>query len=137
MSKPLVLVVDDNAVHLKVCELLLDKFGYLSCCIDSGHEALDIFSATDGFGAVLMDWRMPEIDGIECMQRMREVDDKRGKHTPIIAVTASVMSGDREFCLASGMDDYLSKPFVALELQQVLKRHIGTTSGVTSGLVSA
>ena len=101
MNKPLVLVIDDQPTHLKVAELLLDKFGYVSCCMENPSEALEVFSATDGFGAVLMDYRLPGIDGIECMKRMRLIDERRSKRTPIIAVTASAMESDRRKFLDS------------------------------------
>lgn len=124
MQQQLVLVVDDNQTHLRVCELLLDRFGYGSCCVATCRDALDAFTTTDSFGAVLMDWKLPDLNGIHCMQKMRDIDSRRSKRTPIIAVTASAMAGDRESCLSSGMDDYLAKPFSTQDFQTVLSKHI-------------
>ncbi|HEY9791202.1 MAG TPA: response regulator [Candidatus Obscuribacterales bacterium] len=135
MSKPLVLVVDDHPTHLKVCNLLLDKFGYLSCCLSDPTEALEVFQATDGFAAVLMDWRLPDMDGIECMRRMRRIDEQRSKRTPIIAVTASAMTSDQKLCLSAGMDDFLAKPFLSDDLKFMLAKHIPTTQPAASGLL--
>jgi CheY-like chemotaxis protein len=98
--------------------------------VSSGKEALDAFSRTP-FNLVLMDCQMPELDGYAASRIIRETEAQQAKHqsgqgqgirrTPIVALTAHAMQGDREKCLAAGMDDYLSKPFNRDQLLTVLK----------------
>jgi CheY-like chemotaxis protein len=137
MSKPLILVVDDNSTHLKVCALLLDMFGYSSCCLENPVEALEAFASTDAFAAVLMDWRMPEMDGIRCMKRMRSIDERRSRRTPIVAVTAAAHPTEQKKLLDSGMDDYLSKPFTAEQFQGLLTKHVSKALTSTDGLLQS
>jgi len=118
-----ILVVEDNAVNASVVLAILKKQGYASEVAVDGREALKAL-ARKRFAAVLMDCHMPELDGyattIEI--RLRESSDHR---TPVIALTANAMKGDREACLAVGMDDYLSKPVRPRELEEVLTRWVG------------
>lgn len=103
-----ILVVEDNVVNLALAEGLLSRWGYdfdLAC---DGFEALDRLAARR-FDLVLMDVQMPGLDGLEATRRFR-AQEKCGEHTYVIAMTANAMEGDREACLAAGMDDYISKP---------------------------
>jgi len=114
-----ILVAEDNPTNQKVVVLLLEKFG---CAVDvaqNGMEALDLCGRTD-YDAILMDCQMPVMDGLEATQRIRE----RGVKTPIIALTANAMDGERGRCLDGGMDDYLSKPVRADELRRKLEHWI-------------
>jgi two-component system sensor histidine kinase/response regulator len=76
------------------------------------------------FDVILMDVQLAGESGLSCTERIREIDTTKGRHTPIIAVTAHAMLGDKEKCLESGMDDYLSKPFTMAELKEKLARWI-------------
>ena len=116
-----VLVADDNHINQKVTASLLEKMGHRADVVGNGKEALDAFKLVP-YDAVLMDMQMPEMDGFEASLRIRAVEQKKGSHTPIIAITAHVMSGDREKCLAAGMDDYISKPINPQELRAVMDR---------------
>jgi two-component system sensor histidine kinase/response regulator len=112
-----VLVVEDNATNQKVIVLRLEKFG---CSVDvaaNGYEAVQA-TAVVSFDAILMDCQMPVMDGFEATAQIRQ---QGGRHIPIIALTANAMDGERERCLASGMDDYLSKPVRADELLKKLQ----------------
>jgi len=109
-GKQRVLVVEDNTVNQLLVGRQLERLGYESVVVGSGEAAVELF-AQDLVDAVLMDWQMPGMDGIEAAGRLRrlETDTGRGR-VPIIAMTASAMLGDRERCIAAGMDDFISKP---------------------------
>jgi len=116
-----VLVADDNHINQKVTASLLEKMGHRADVVGNGKEALDAFKLVP-YDAVLMDMQMPEMDGFEASLQIRAVEQKKGSHTPIIAITAHAMNGDREKCLAAGMDDYISKPINPQELRDVMER---------------
>ena len=115
-----VLLVEDNPINRKVVVNLLDRFGHQTETAENGAEALDILREKN-FDLVLMDIQMPEMDGFEATMHIRAhepVDD----HIPIIAMTAHVLAGDIEHCLASGMDAYLPKPIKPNELFDCVER---------------
>ena len=114
-----VLLVEDNPVNQSVIEAMLRSLGLAVCTAEDGLEAVDLVSR-QRFAAVLMDCRLPHLDGYEATRRIRQLPNGTG--LPIIALTANAMQGDRERCMAAGMDDYLSKPLRRTELQQVLER---------------
>jgi signal transduction histidine kinase/CheY-like chemotaxis protein len=118
---PRILVVEDHPVNQKITVTMLENVGYRVDVAGSGLEALQACSLA-AYDAILMDCQMPEMDGFKATAwiRQREADSKR--RTPIIALTASVMPGDREKCLAAGMDDYLSKPVRLQSLDATLRR---------------
>ena len=93
---------------------------------DNGKEALDMFGSTR-YDLILMDVQMPVMDGIKTTTKMREIEKSTGTHTPIIAITANALLGDRESCLAAGMDDYVSKPFRIEKLIELLENHLEQT----------
>jgi two-component system, sensor histidine kinase and response regulator len=113
-------VVEDTRINQVVATRMLARFGYRAELAQNGQEALDAL-ADGAFAAVLMDCQMPVLDGYEATREIRR-REKDGRRTPIIAMTASSMEGDRERCIAAGMDDYLSKPLRAEALQVALSR---------------
>ncbi len=117
--KPLVLIVDDDSTHRKLMSLAASRLDITAHCVSSCAEALDALE-TLSFDLILMDMRMPEVDGLICTRKIRELANDNAKKIPIIAVTANVQQGDREACLAGGMDDYLSKPFTLEEMHDKL-----------------
>jgi signal transduction histidine kinase/CheY-like chemotaxis protein/ligand-binding sensor domain-containing protein len=116
-----VLLAEDNVVNQKLAIGLLQRLGHSVVLAATGLEAVEAFSR-EPFDIVLMDVQMPELNGYEATQRMRERERDSAAHVPIVALTANAMKGDRELCLASGMDDYLSKPIRKDELRQMLTR---------------
>ena len=125
-----ILVVEDNIANIKVAVRMIERLGYRADMAGNGLEAVSALGKLD-YDAVLMDCQMPEMDGYEATRQIRrhEQGNKERLHTPIIAMTASAMSGDRERCLAAGMDDYISKPIKLHVVAAVLERWLGTAAG--------
>ncbi|MDH5516811.1 MAG: response regulator [Gammaproteobacteria bacterium] len=117
-----VLLVEDNIVNQTVAQALLSELGYPSDIANNGAEALDLFIANH-YDLILMDCQMPEMNGFEATYGIREIEKRLSRnHTPIIAITANALEGDKDQCLSSGMDDYLAKPFTLEQLQTAINR---------------
>ena len=116
---PRVLIAEDNDVNHAVAKALLMKQGLQSAIAHNGREAVEMAFSSD-YAVILMDCQMPELDGYEATRQIRAAEGAR--HVPIIALTAHSMPGDRERCLAAGMDDYLSKPVRAEQLEGAINR---------------
>jgi CheY-like chemotaxis protein len=114
-----VLVAEDNHVNQRVVTKLLERMGHNVVLVENGREAVREAEA-GGFDLVLMDCQMPEMDGFEACRRIRGLGGDRGA-VPVIALTAHALEGDRERCLAAGMDDYMSKPIDVADLRQRLE----------------
>jgi two-component system, sensor histidine kinase and response regulator len=120
----MILLVEDNHVNQMVGSKVLQKLGYSFAIANNGVEALDAFRSGPGtYDAVLMDCQMPEMDGYQATMAIRELEGT-ARHTPIIAMTAAAMEGDREACMAAGMDDFISKPVRLEAVAEVLARWI-------------
>jgi CheY-like chemotaxis protein len=120
------LVVEDDPDMLLLLKAMLDKIGCTSdTCVD-GHQAMQAYSHNQ-YDAILLDCQLPLMDGYKVSRSIRGIETCSNKHsgTPIIAITAYALKGDREKCLAAGMDDYLSKPFHYQQLREVLGRWLG------------
>jgi PAS domain S-box-containing protein len=114
-----ILVAEDNLVNRAVATGILRKLGHVLVHAATGRDAVEAFA--DGlFDLILMDVQMPEMDGFEATRRIRELEEATGSHTRIVAMTAHAMAGDRERCLAAGMDDYVSKPLRKEDLLRAL-----------------
>ncbi|MDP9004573.1 MAG: response regulator, partial [Verrucomicrobiota bacterium] len=119
-----ILLAEDNLINRAVATGILEKKGHVLVHAANGREALKAFS--DGaFDLILMDVQMPEMDGFEATRRIRELEEMTGGHMRIVAMTAHAMAGDRERCLAAGMDDYVSKPLRKEDLLRALDGGVG------------
>jgi CheY-like chemotaxis protein/HPt (histidine-containing phosphotransfer) domain-containing protein len=119
-----VLLVEDHVVNQKLAVTLLERWGHRVDVAENGQVALDMYGQQK-FDVILMDMMMPVMDGLEATRCIRA--SETGHRTPIIAMTANAMESDRQRCLDAGMDDYLSKPIKATELQQMLLRFASRT----------
>jgi two-component system sensor histidine kinase/response regulator len=124
-TKLRLLLVEDGLVNQRVAVGLLEQRGHAVAVASNGREALErLAEAGEGaFDAVLMDLQMPEMDGFEATASIREGERNGALHMPIIAMTAHAMKGDRERCLAAGMDDYVSKPLRPEILYETIERN--------------
>lgn len=119
-----VLVVEDNPVNQLVATGLLENLGAEVALASDGLEAISLLARQHEYAAVLMDCRMPRMDGFDATRAIRAAEPE-GTRVPIIAMTASALEGERERCLAAGMDDFLTKPVDASALERVVKRWTG------------
>lgn len=115
-----VLVAEDNSVNQRVASAMLQRLGIRADLVANGEEAVEALERMP-YDLVFMDCRMPVMDGYTACRRIREREQGQ-RHTPVIAMTASVIQGDRERCLEAGMDDYLSKPVRLQELSAMVRR---------------
>jgi signal transduction histidine kinase/CheY-like chemotaxis protein len=127
-SKYRILVAEDNSVNQMVALAQLKKLGYSAQAVANGREAVDAF-LTGSFDLILMDCQMPEMDGFEATQKIREHEANGGKKIPIIALTANAMKEDEEKCLKVGMNDFVSKPVKQEQLCEKLERMLGRSHG--------
>jgi signal transduction histidine kinase/CheY-like chemotaxis protein len=118
-----ILLAEDNLVNQKLAVGLLQKRGHRVRVAANGREAVAALRERD-FDLVLMDVQMPEMDGFEATALIRAEEQPKQRHVPIVAMTAHAMKGDRERCLAAGMDDYTTKPLRPAELYQTVERAV-------------
>ena len=115
-----VLLAEDNAVNSRVARFMLEGMGHQVRQVTNGEETLAAWSE-GGFDVVLMDCQMPVKDGFQTTREIRE-RERGASHTPIVAMTANAMKGDRDLCLDAGMDDYLCKPVDPETLRAALEK---------------
>jgi CheY-like chemotaxis protein len=115
-----VLLVEDNVINQKIVLLSLNKQVSQIDVAANGKEALEMFGLKQ-YDLILMDIKMPVMDGIVATKKIREIESTSERHIPIVAVTANALAGDRENCLAAGVDDYIAKPFTTELLIRKMK----------------
>ncbi len=125
-----VLLAEDNPINQKVASRLLQKAGYRVDVVENGEEALNVW-LRDSYDLIVMDCQMPVMDGYAATAAIREHEASRGDRTPIVAMTAHALEGDRERCLQAGMDDYIRKPVSLEEFVAVLERWCDPAMGRT------
>ncbi|MFK0525610.1 response regulator [Paenibacillus illinoisensis] len=119
--QPSVLIVDDHPINQKLMAIMLSKLGFTSDTAEDGQKALDMVLENPGYDYIFMDLQMPVMDGLECTRKIRESLPKE-KQPVVLAMTANVMDGIQQRCLAVGMDDYISKPVKMGSVKQKLSR---------------
>jgi len=127
-----ILLAEDNVINQRLTVRLLERMGHTVSVAGNGLEALNAVQET-GFDLVFMDVQMPHMDGLEATQSLRRQEENTGRHVPIIAMTAYAMKGDRERCLAAGMDGYVSKPISVQEVYEVIDRILGSAEPAAHG----
>jgi CheY-like chemotaxis protein len=123
-----VLLAEDDAINQLVARQLLERAGCEVEVASGGLQAVELNKIND-YSVIFMDCQMPDMDGYEATRAIR-LQEGSTRHTPIVAITAHTMKGDRERCLACGMDDYLSKPLRLHDLDRVLQEHVPTAERV-------
>jgi signal transduction histidine kinase/CheY-like chemotaxis protein/HAMP domain-containing protein len=119
MERKSILLVDDNEMNQKVVKSILKKLGHQISIVNNGREAVELFSS-DNFDIILMDIQMPVMGGVEATEKIREIEKGRSYQTPIVALTASAMKGDKERFLAAGMNGYISKPMKKGDIKNIM-----------------
>ncbi len=120
-DRPLkILVAEDTPFNQKFILRLLGRWGHQTVLVENGHQVLEEFSENE-FDLVIMDVQMPEMDGYDATRAIRELEKNTGGHIPIIAITAHALKGDRERCLETGMDEYVSKPISSDKLFEIIE----------------
>jgi CheY-like chemotaxis protein len=118
-----ILLVEDNIINQKVTILTLRSMVKSIDTASNGKEALDKFG-TSNYDLILMDIQMPLMTGLMAAEKIRALESTTHSHIPIIAITANAMIGDKEKCIAAGIDDYISKPFMPVTLVEMIKKLI-------------
>ena len=126
------LLAEDNVTNQRLAVRLLEKRGYTAVVTNNGKEAVAALER-DAYDVVLMDVHMPEMDGFQATAIIRDRERTTGGHVPIVAMTANAMTGDRERCLAAGMDDYVAKPIKPALLFGVLDGIFAADATVAAG----
>jgi signal transduction histidine kinase/DNA-binding response OmpR family regulator len=131
-----ILLAEDNPVNQKLATRMLEKRNHTVVVVANGKDALAALEQA-GYDLVLMDMQMPEMDGFEATTLLRQKEQGTGNHQPVVAMTALAMNGDRERCLAVGMDGYLSKPIRPQELDDLLDGYVTRKSCSESSVEAA
>jgi PAS domain S-box-containing protein len=130
----IVLLAEDNPANQRLAMIQLKKLGYEVEAVSSGQQVVDqILLGASRYALILMDCQMPELDGFEATRAVRQIELAKGnRRIPIVAMTANAMQGDRETCMAAGMDDYISKPVTLDSLRQLIDRWVKGSSPLKS-----
>jgi CheY-like chemotaxis protein len=120
-----ILLAEDNPVNQKLAVRLLEKWGHAVVVVGTGQDALTAV-AHEVFDLVLMDVQMPRMDGLTATAAIRARERSSQTHLPVVAMTANAMRGDKELCLAAGMDAYVSKPLKTTELRAIIEQVVST-----------
>jgi CheY-like chemotaxis protein/HPt (histidine-containing phosphotransfer) domain-containing protein len=129
-SQTRILIAEDNFINQKVALSIVEKLGYRGFAVGNGLEVIEALKSGT-YSVILMDCQMPEMDGYETTERIRAATNEDYTSIPVIALTANAIKGDRERCLAAGMNDYLTKPIRTQELAKMLEKWLPKTTHST------
>ncbi len=115
-----ILIVEDNELNQKFAIAVVTKLGHSTDIAVNGKQGLEKY-LKNTYDLILMDIQMPEMNGIECTLEIRKIEKVTGAHIPIIAVTAFAMEHDKKNCMDAGMDDFVTKPYKPIELEERIK----------------
>jgi len=118
-----ILLVEDNRINLEITSEILSQFGCQVSTAENGRQAIEAARANT-FDLIFMDCQMPEMDGFEAARHIRQKELAGTTRTPIVALTADAMTGDRDKCIKAGMDDYLNKPFKFEQIAEMLRKWV-------------
>ncbi len=125
-----ILAVEDDATQQYVLRVVFESFGMQADIVSSAERAIDyLFNQKRDYSLVLMDIRLPGMDGFDCTREIRQRQQKSKFKIPIIAVTAYASIDDRALCLAAGMDDYISKPYELEAFKKLINKHLEQSHG--------
>jgi CheY-like chemotaxis protein len=119
LNASLVLIIEEKLSEQRLFSLIEETVGMVCCLVSNCSEALEALTHVR-FNLIILDLQIPSVEATECAKKIRSLELKCGIKTPIIAVTAHAMPGDRKKCLEAGMDDYLSKPFELAQLEKMI-----------------
>lgn len=123
MSKDKILIIEDNPTQQIVYEALAKRAGVGAKIIDNGLDAVNEISQSDDYALVIVDWQIFDIDGLECTRQIRKYEDNRGKHTPIVAISAFGRDDAKKQFLDAGADEYYIKPFTVEDFDAIIKKY--------------
>ncbi|MCX7804182.1 MAG: response regulator [Planctomycetota bacterium] len=135
-NRPRILVVEDNIVNREVAVRILEKLGYRTDTAANGREAVEAVRKIP-YDLILMDVQMPEMDGFRATSLIRRYESVVGRHTPVVAMTAHALQGDREKCMEAGMDDYIPKPVTRETLASVVGRLLAASASISKGAAAS
>ena len=115
-------MIEDNSLNQKLTKMILKSIGLTCDVIDDGQIAFDHISEFRKYDVILLDCQLPGVSGYDIAAGLRKLEEKSGEHIPVIGMTANALEGDRQKCLQSGMDDYLSKPIKKQLFHDALRR---------------
>ena len=133
-----ILLAEDNVINQRLAARLLEKEGHDVTIAGDGQQAMDAWSRAEAsipFDLILMDVQMPVQDGFQTTAAIRQAEESSGRHVTIVAMTAHAMQGDRERCLAAGMDGYLPKPPAPKDLRAILAKSVAAKHSARPGPV--
>jgi CheY-like chemotaxis protein/HPt (histidine-containing phosphotransfer) domain-containing protein len=131
-----ILLAEDDLISRRLIKILIDKIGYNIKTVENGQQVIEEMKNND-YDLILMDIQMPVLDGLEATKKIRDMESsEKLRRVPVIAVTAHAMVGDREKCLNSGMDDYMTKPIEEVELIKKIKQYTKKETEMKIGDIS-
>jgi hypothetical protein len=119
-----ILLAEDDEINRIVVKKILENNGVEVVCAADGYVAVETFEKCDDIDLILMDIQLPGMDGIQTTAKIREIQNKKNKNVPVVALTAYAMNGNREYFLSMGLDDYSTKPINIEQLIKIILKHI-------------